>query len=65
MSKKKATQNWDSFMEKTQHTGLDINIKQLSMSLFFPFIVKPGLGFFFDGILNFFRILDSSDTFCR
>jgi hypothetical protein len=47
MSKKKATQNWDSFMEKTQHTGLDINIKQLSMSLFFPFIVKPGLGFFF------------------
>ncbi len=46
MSKKKATQNWDDFMEKTQHTDLDIIIRHLSMSLFFSFIKKPGLGFF-------------------
>ena len=53
--KKKATQNWDDFMEKTQHTDLHIIIRHPSMSLFFSFIKKPGLGFFFWRNFEFFQ----------
>ncbi len=54
----------DDFWEKNRHTGQDIIIRHPCMSLFFSFIKKPGLGFFFDGILIFFRISSSLHTFC-
>ena len=53
--KKKVTRNCDELFEKTQHRGLDMITRHLSMFLFFPFFKNCGSDFFFWRIFEFLQ----------
>ena len=53
--KKNKTQKWNNLIKKTQHRGLDMISRHLSMFLLFFFFLNSGCFYFFWRISEFFQ----------